>query len=80
MAVSKVGKKYTLVIPQEVRTKVPIREGEQVVWKVEGEKLIIKPVSFTRLTGIVKSSAISSSKEVGKAVEKEIRKDVEEAF
>jgi AbrB family looped-hinge helix DNA binding protein len=80
MAVSKVGKKYTLVIPQEVRTKVSIKEGEQVVWKVEGEKLIIKPVSFTRLTGIVKSSAISSSREVGKAVEKEIRKDVEEAL
>jgi AbrB family looped-hinge helix DNA binding protein len=80
MAISKVGKKYTLVIPQEVRTKVSIKEGEQVVWKVEGEKLIIKPVSFTRLTGIVKSSAISSSREVGKALEKEIRKDAEEAF
>lgn len=80
MTVSKVGKKYTLVIPQEVRAKVPIREGEQVVWKVEGEKLIIKPVSLTRLAGIIKSSVIPSSKEVHKAVEKEIRKDVEEVL
>jgi len=80
MTVSKVGKKYTLVIPQEVRTKVPIREGERVVWEVEGKKLTLKPVSFVRLAGIVKSNAIPSSKEVRRALEEEIRKDVEEAL
>jgi len=80
MAVSRVGKKYTLVIPQEVRAKVPIREGEHIVWKVEGENLIIKPVSLSRLAGIVKSSTIPAGKEIGKAVEDEIKRDVEEAF
>lgn len=80
MAVSKVGKKYTLVIPQEVREKVSIREGERMVWKVDGEQLILKPVSFTRLAGIVKSGSVPSGKEVAKALEKEIEKDVEEAL
>ncbi|MFQ5712333.1 MAG: AbrB/MazE/SpoVT family DNA-binding domain-containing protein [Candidatus Geothermarchaeales archaeon] len=80
MAVSKVGKKYTIVIPQEVREKTSIREGDRVVWTVKGGQIIIKPVSFTRLAGIVKSSTLTSGKEAAEALEKEIERDVKEAI
>jgi len=80
MVISKVGKKYTIVIPQEVRKKTSIREGDQLIWAVKGEQIIIKPVSFIRLAGIVKASSLTSSKEVAQALEKEIEMDVEEAL
>lgn len=80
MAVSKVGKKYTIVIPHEVREKISIREGEQIVWSVRGKQIIIRPISFARLAGIVKSSSLISGKEAGEALEKEIERDVEEAL
>jgi len=79
MIISKVGKKYTLVIPQEVREKVPIREGEQIIWTIKEEQIILKPISFLRLAGTVRSSPLTSSREVAKALEKEIEKDVKEA-
>lgn len=80
MATSKIGKKYTIVIPQEIRRKIPVREGETIVWEVEDEKMVIKPASFMRLAGIVKSSSLTSDREVKESLEKEIERDIKEAF
>lgn len=80
MTTSKVGRKYTVVIPQKIREKIPIQEGETIVWSVEGEKIVVKPLSFLRLAGIVESSTLTKSKKVHETLEKELKKDVEEAF
>jgi AbrB family looped-hinge helix DNA binding protein len=79
MTVSKVGKKYTIVIPQEVREKVPIKEGEHVVWNVKKGEITIRPVSFRRIAGMVKSSSLTGDEEVAEALEREIKEDIEEA-
>ncbi|MFQ6074700.1 MAG: AbrB/MazE/SpoVT family DNA-binding domain-containing protein [Candidatus Bathyarchaeia archaeon] len=79
MVVSRVGKRFTVVIPQEVRAKVPVKEGEPIVWEVEGERIIIKPTSFKRIAGIVKSGRIPTRGEVSQALEKELERDLAEA-
>ncbi len=78
--VSKVGKRHTVVIPEEIRRKVPLREGESVVWNVEGDRIILKPTSFKRLAGIVTKSQAVETKWLEKALEKEIFEDVAEAM
>lgn len=80
LIVTRIGKKFTVVIPREIREKIPLKEGESVVWEVEGEKIMIKPTSFIRLSGIVKSSALLSAKEMRKTLGEELEKDAEEAL
>ena len=79
VVVSRVGRKYTVVIPREVRAKVPVKEGEPIVWEVEGERIIIKPTSFRRLAGRVKSVRIPTEQEASEALEKELEREVTEA-
>ncbi len=43
-AIVKVGKRYTLVIPKNLRDKLGIREGSRVLMRISGNKLIIEPL------------------------------------
>jgi len=79
MVVSRVGRKYTVVIPREVRAKIPVKEGEPIVWEVEGERIVIKPTSLRRLAGIVKSVRIPAEQEASEALEKELEREATEA-
>lgn len=58
--VSRVGKKHSVVIPKAVRERVPVREGEAVVWSVERDRIVLKPTSFKRLAGSVKASTLTN--------------------
>jgi len=38
----RVGKKYTIVLPKDIRTKLKIREGYLLSVSVEGDKIILE--------------------------------------
>lgn len=40
----RVGKRYTIVIPKEIRSRVKLREGDQVLVYVVGKSIIIEPL------------------------------------
>lgn len=40
--VSRVGKRYTIVIPKEIREKVRLREGSIVIIRVVDDKIVIE--------------------------------------
>ncbi len=39
----RVGKKYTIVIPKDIRAKLKIKEGDLLSIKVEGDRIILEP-------------------------------------
>jgi len=41
--VIRVGKRYTIVLPRDIRTKLNIREGDLLSVKIEGSKIILEP-------------------------------------
>ena len=43
-AVSRIGKRYTVVIPKEIRSKVSLKEGDLVIMRVIGDEIIIQPL------------------------------------
>lgn len=44
--VVRIGKKYTIVIPKEIREKMGLREGQFSEIKIEKDKLVIIPKAF----------------------------------
>ena len=42
--ITSVGKRYTIVIPKEIREKVKISEGSKVLISVRSGKIIIEPL------------------------------------
>ena len=42
--ISRIGKRFTVVIPKEVRSKVNLREGSMVVIRVVGDRIVIEPL------------------------------------
>ncbi len=39
----RVGKRFTIALPKEIRTKLNIKEGDLLSVKVEGSKIILEP-------------------------------------
>ncbi len=42
----RVGKKFTIVIPKNVRSRLNIREGDVLSVKIEGDKIILEPKRY----------------------------------
>ncbi len=40
---AKIGKRYTVVIPLEIRKKIPLKEGESILLETDGKKIIMTP-------------------------------------
>lgn len=43
-ATVKVREKFQVTIPEEVRSKIPLKVGEQVEVKARGEEIVIRPM------------------------------------
>ena len=52
MTKATVGKRYQVVIPQKERQKLNIKPNSNVEIEVEGERLVIYPLSTSQLRGI----------------------------
>ncbi len=73
--IARVSKRYQVVIPREVRKKLGIKEGDRVVFEVEGDEIKIRKIrDFMSLAGTLKGEPISLER-IREEVEKEIVKD-----
>ena len=39
----KVGNRFTIVIPRKIREKIRLKEGESIVFWLDGNKIVIEP-------------------------------------
>lgn len=58
MLATRVGRRGQIVLPKEVRTKIKVAEGDQIAFVIDGEQVVIKPIthSLLELRGRVKVS------------------------
>ena len=41
---TKVGKRYTVVVPKSIRARVNLEEGQSVLVRAEGSQIVIRPL------------------------------------
>jgi antitoxin PrlF len=49
MLATKVGRRGQIVLPKEVRLKIKVSEGDQIAFVIDGEQVIIKPITHNLL-------------------------------
>ena len=49
MLSTKIGRRGQITLPKEVRRKIHVEEGDQITFIIDGERVIIKPVTQTLL-------------------------------
>jgi antitoxin PrlF len=49
MLSTRVGRRGQIILPKEVRTKIRIAEGDQITFILDGEQVIIKPITHSLL-------------------------------
>lgn len=49
MLATRVGRRGQIVLPKEVRTKINVAEGDQIAFVIDGEQVVIKPITHTLL-------------------------------
>lgn len=49
MLSTKVGRRGQITLPKEVRRKIHVEEGDRVAFIVEGDQVVIKPITQTML-------------------------------
>jgi antitoxin PrlF len=49
MLSTRVGRRGQIVLPKEVRTKIKVEEGDRIVFVIDGEQVVIKPITHTLL-------------------------------
>ncbi len=74
-AIARVSRRYQVVIPREVRKALGIKEGDRVLFEIEGDKIRIRKLrNFLELEGSLKGKSLSPE-EVRDRAEEEIAKD-----
>ena len=72
--VARVSKRYQVVIPKEVRREVGIKEGDRVLFEIEGSEIRIRKLrNFLELEGSLEKAL--SPEDIRDRVEEEIAKD-----
>ena len=69
MIISRVSAKGLITIPAEVRRRLGIKDGDLIIWKINGEKAIIKVVKdpLKYLNGKYDDSNLTYEKVEGEA-------------
>ena len=49
MLSTRVGRRGQIVLPKEVRQKIRVAEGDQIAFIIDGEQVVIKPITHTLL-------------------------------
>jgi len=70
MLATRVGRRGQIVLPKEVRTKIKVAEGDQIAFVIDGEQVVIKPITHTLLDlrGRVKVSGRQDIESIRKVV------------
>jgi len=56
MLATRVGRRGQIVLPKEVRMRIRVAEGDQIAFIIDGEQVVIKPItqSLLDLSGSVR--------------------------
>ena len=74
-AIARVSRRYQVVIPKEIRKALGIKEGDTVLFEIEGDEIRIRKLrSFLDLEGSLKGKSLSPE-EIRDRTEREIAKD-----
>ncbi len=72
--IARVSRRYQVVIPKEVRREVGIKEGDRVLFEIEGNEIRIRKLrNFLELEGSLEKAL--SPEDIRDRVEEEIAKD-----
>ena len=73
--ITRVSRRYQVVIPKEVRKRLGINEGDRIMFEIDGDEIRIRKVSsFMSLAGILGGKLLSPG-QLREKVEKEIARD-----
>ena len=74
--VVKVSKRYQVAIPREIRKALGIKEGDRVLFEIEGDEIRIKKLrNFLELEGSLKGKFLSPE-EIRERTEEEMAQDL----
>jgi antitoxin PrlF len=49
MLSTRIGRRGQIVLPKEVRQKIRVTEGDQIAFVIDGEQVVIKPITQSLL-------------------------------
>ena len=49
MLATRVGRRGQIVLPKEVRMKIKVAEGDRIAFVIDGEQVVIKPITHSLL-------------------------------
>ncbi len=49
MLSTRIGRRGQIVLPKEVRRRIKVQEGDQIAFVIDGEQVIIKPITQSLL-------------------------------
>jgi len=70
MLSTRVGRRGQITLPKEVRLKIHVEEGDQIAFIVDGEQVVIKPITQTFLD--LRGSIPVSGKQDFDAIRKQV--------
>ena len=74
-AIARVSRRYQVVIPREIRKALGIKEGDKILFEIEGDEIRIRKLrNFLELEGSLKGKSLSPE-EIRDRAEEEIAKD-----
>jgi AbrB family looped-hinge helix DNA binding protein len=68
---TEIQRRFTTTIPKKIRDKLGLKEGMQLFWDVEGDKIVLYPGVYESLKGIFKGKVEYST---------QVKAKVEESF
>ena len=81
MLQTRIGRRGQITLPREVRKRIKVGEGDQIAFIIEGEQVIIKPItqSLLELRGSVKVSGEQDFDDIrGKVIARRAQRDSDE--
>jgi AbrB family looped-hinge helix DNA binding protein len=49
MSATRIGRRGQIVLPKEVRQKIGVKEGDQIAFIIDGDQVVIKPITKSLL-------------------------------
>ncbi len=49
MSAIRIGRRGQIVLPKEVRQKIGVKEGDQIAFIIDGDQVVIKPITKSLL-------------------------------
>lgn len=67
---TRVGRRGQIILPREVRRRIKVQEGDQIAFVIDGEQVVIKPITQSLLD--LRGSVPVSEEQDFEAIRKEV--------